>query len=41
MRDVAGMLTLVTAIAIEGDELAVTLDRGERWWGLLRTSGCR
>ena len=29
------MLTLVTAMAIEGDELTVTLDRGERWWGLL------
>jgi len=23
-------------MTVEGDELAVTLDRGERWWGLLR-----
>jgi hypothetical protein len=29
------MLTLVTSMAIEGDELTVTLDRSERWWGLL------
>ena len=30
------MLTLVASMAVEGDELAVTLDRSERWWGLLR-----